>query len=95
MSVQVLVRGKLQAVRADPLLVNSTLLFATTMLMAGGGAAFWVVAARLQSAEVVGLAGSLVSAADALALFAQLGLNIALVRTLPISQRRAADVLTA
>jgi O-antigen/teichoic acid export membrane protein len=95
MSVQVLVRGKLQAVRADPLLVNSTLLFATTMLMAGGGAAFWVVAARLQSAEIVGLAGSLVSAADALALFAQLGLNIALVRTLPISQRRAADVLTA
>lgn len=77
------------------LLGNSVLVFATTMLMAGSGAVFWVVAARLAPAEDVGLAGSLVAAGDALALFAQLGLNIAIVRTLPASTRRAADVVTA
>lgn len=89
------VRSKLGVVRSDPVLANSALIFATTLMMAGGGAVFWVIAARLQSPENVGLAGSLVSAADALALFAQLGLNITLMRTMPISSRKAADVATA
>jgi O-antigen/teichoic acid export membrane protein len=85
----------LRAARHDQLLGNSALIFLTTALMAGAGALFWVIAARLASPEHVGLAGSLVAAGDSLALFAQLGLNIALLRTLPISSRRAADVLTA
>jgi O-antigen/teichoic acid export membrane protein len=95
MSAVQAVRTKLGAVRSDPVLVNSALIFATTLMMAGGGAVFWVIAARLQSTENVGLAGSMVAAADALALFAQLGLNITLMRTMPISQRKAADVTTA
>lgn len=86
---------KLRAVRADPMLMNSALMFATTILMAGGGAVFWVIAARLASPGDVGLAGSLVAAGDSLALFAQLGLNIALLRTMPTSSRKAADVVTA
>lgn len=77
------------------LLSNSLLVFATTILMAGAGALFWVIAARLAEPEEVGLAGSLVAAGDALALFAQLGLNIAIVRILPGSSRKAADVMTA
>src|SRR3954452_9396293 len=77
---------------SSKLLSNSLLVLITTLLMAGAGAAFWVIAARLGSPEDVGLAGSLVAAGDSLALFAQLGLNIALLRTLPISSRRAADV---
>ena len=81
--------------RNDPLLMNSALMFATTILMAGGGAVFWVIAARLASPEDVGLAGSLVAAGDSLALFAQLGLNIAVLRTMPTSSRKAADVVTA
>lgn len=92
---QLALRDRARAVTSDPVLVNSALVFATTLMMAGGGAVFWVVAARLQSAEDVGLAGSLVSAADSLALFAQLGLNITLMRTMPISRRKAADVATA
>ncbi len=88
-------RARLEALRADPLLVNSALMFTTTVLMAAGGALFWVVAARVQSPENVGLAGSLVSAGDAIALFAQLGLNITLMRILPTSERKAADVTTA
>jgi O-antigen/teichoic acid export membrane protein len=85
----------LRAARTDHLLGNSALILLTTALMAGAGALFWVIAARLGSPEDVGLAGSLVAAGDSLALFAQLGLNIALLRTLPTSSRRAADVLTA
>ena len=77
------------------LLSNSLLVLATTVLMAGAGALFWVIAARLAEPEEVGLAGSLVAAGDALALFAQLGLNIAIVRVLPASSRKAADVMTA
>ena len=89
------VSARLRAVRRDPLLMNSALILATTVLMAGGGAVFWVIAARVSTPEHVGLAGSLVSAGDSLALFAQLGLNIALVRTMPISTRKAADVSSA
>ena len=44
----------------DRMLANSALMFATTLMMAGRGALFWVVAARLQTPENVGLAGSLV-----------------------------------
>jgi O-antigen/teichoic acid export membrane protein len=77
------------------LLSNSLLVFLTTILMAGAGAVFWVIAARLASPGDVGLAGSLAAAGDSLALFAQLGLNIAIVRTLPTSSRRAADIVTA
>ena len=89
------VAHKLRAARSDTLVVNSTLIFMTTVLMAGGGAVFWVVAARLASPQDVGLAGSLVAAADSLALFAQLGLNIAILKTMPTSDRKAADVTTA
>ncbi len=88
-------RDRLQDLRSDRMLVNSVLLLTTTALMAAAGAVFWVVAARLHPPEVVGVAGSLVASADALALFAQLGLNIALVRTMQTSSRPAGDVLTA
>jgi O-antigen/teichoic acid export membrane protein len=90
-----MVLAKLRAARADNLVMNSALIFLTTVLMAGAGAVFWVIAARLASPEDVGVAGSMVAAADSLALFAQLGLNIAILKTMPVSDRRAADVLTA
>jgi O-antigen/teichoic acid export membrane protein len=88
-------REKVGSLRSDRLLANSALMFTTTVMMAAGGAAFWVIAARLSSPNDVGLAGSLVSASDSIALFAQLGLNITLLRTMPTSERRAADVTTA
>ena len=87
--------SRLRSLREDRLLTNSALIFATTVLMAGGGAVFWVIAARLATPADVGRAGSLVAAGDSLALFAQLGLNVALLRTMPTSTRQAADVLTA
>lgn len=80
---------------SNKLVSNSLVVLATTVLMAGAGAVFWVVAARLGTPQDVGLAGSLVAAGDSLSLFAQLGLNIAIVRTLPASTRRAADIVTS
>lgn len=95
MSALAAVRDKAQTLRRDEAMVKSVLMLATTLLMAGGGALFWVIAARLASPTQVGLAGSLVAAGDALALFAQLGLNIGIVRTMPISRDKAGDVTTA
>ncbi|WP_068121947.1 lipopolysaccharide biosynthesis protein, partial [Nocardioides massiliensis] len=46
-------------------------------------------------AETVGLAGAVVAASDTLALVAQLGLNIALVRTMPRSRHQFADFRVA
>jgi O-antigen/teichoic acid export membrane protein len=91
----VLVKQRLVSLRSDRMLTNSAMLFATTLLMGLAGALFWVVAARLQTPAVVGLAGSLVAASEAIALLAQLGLNIALMRTMPVSDRKAADMVTA
>jgi O-antigen/teichoic acid export membrane protein len=86
---------RVRAVRRDPLMMNSVLVLLTTILMAAGGAVFWVIAARVATPQEVGLAGSLVSAGDSLALFAQLGLNVALVRVLPTSSRQGSDALVA
>lgn len=85
------VRGLVAGARSDRMLANSALLFTTSALMAGFGALFWVLAARLYPAETVGLAGAVVAASDTLALVAQLGLNIALVKTMPRSRHQAAD----
>ncbi|SDT02757.1 Membrane protein involved in the export of O-antigen and teichoic acid [Nocardioides scoriae] len=85
------VRGALR----DPLLANSWLMLATTVLMAAAGGVFWVIAARIATPRDVGLASSLVTAGEALAVLAQLGLNISMVRVLQRSDRRSADVLMA
>lgn len=85
------VRGALK----DPLLANSWLMLANTVLMAAAGGVFWVIAARLAAPRDVGLASSLVAAGEALAILAQLGLNISMVRVLQRSDRPSADVLVA
>jgi len=84
-----------RAVLADPMLRNSALGLVLTVLMAGAGALFWVIAARLRPAADIGLAGSLVTAGEALAVLSLLGYNVALVRTMPHSDRPAADVRAA
>lgn len=76
----------------DPMVRNSWLIVATMVLMAGAGSLFWVIAARLHGPAEVGLAGSLVTTAEALAVFSMLGLNITLVRVLPTSRHQAGDI---
>lgn len=87
--------ARVRASLRDPLIVNSSLILTTTLLMAVAGSLFWVIAARLATPDQIGVASSLVSTTEALAVFAQLGLNITLIRTMPSSDRRASDVATA
>ncbi len=75
--------------------VDSVLLFSKSLLAALAQGIFWLVAARLQPPEVVGVAGSLTSAALSLGFFSLLGLNFSLVRVLPASRRPASDVVTS
>lgn len=84
-----------RTLRSDPMLRNAALGLVLTGLMAGAGALFWVIAARLRPAADVGLAGSLVTAGEALAVLSLLGYNVALVRTMPTSERPTADVRAA
>lgn len=86
--------GGLAAALRAPELVDSTLILATSVLMAAAGAGFWLIGARLHDAAAVGIAGSLVSATVVISFAAQLGLNVTLVDTMPTSARRAADFVT-
>ena len=79
----------------DPLIRNSVLMLGTTLTMAVVGSIFWVLAARFASRTAVGLGSSLVTTAEALAIFALLGLDVSVLRTMPRSDRRASDALVA
>lgn len=88
------VRGIVTSLR-QPLVLDAGMQFATIVMQAVAVAGFWVVAARLQSATEVGVAGSLVAAVVALSYYAQLGLNTSLLRVLPTSSRPRDDVAVA
>lgn len=79
----------------EPLVLDSAMLFLTTVLMAAAGAAFWVIAARVHAPDVVGVAGSLISATVALAYCSQLGLNISLLDVLPHTDRQVPDIVAS
>ncbi|SHF49035.1 Membrane protein involved in the export of O-antigen and teichoic acid [Jatrophihabitans endophyticus] len=87
--------ARLRASLRDPLIRNSALMLVTTLSMALVGAVFWVVAARVASRGEVGLASSLVATTEALAIFAQLGLNVSLLRSMPRSDRPGSDTAVA
>ena len=89
------ITARFRAAQQDPLIRNSMLMLATTLIMAAVGSIFWVLAARLAPRSDVGLASSLVATTEALAIFAQLGLNVSLLRTMPRSSRPASDVVVA
>jgi O-antigen/teichoic acid export membrane protein len=88
------VRSLLAKVRADHLVRNSLWLVVSNALQAAIGFVFWIVMARLFSAQDVGLASSLISATTLLAFFALIGLNTTLMRYLPTARNRGA-LLTA
>lgn len=87
--------GDLARALRNPMVFDSALLFSKSVLAALTGTVFWLVAARLHSPSVIGVAGSLVSAGTALSFFSLLGLNYSVVKLLPRSTAPAADVLTS
>ena len=80
-TLSIFVPGR-SAVKHDILYANSFFLIATSAANAVLGFGFWAVAARLYSAEAVGLISALLSAGGFLAFAANLGLGQGLIRYL-------------
>jgi O-antigen/teichoic acid export membrane protein len=80
----------------DPLSRSAYSLMGNTVLTAGLGLGFWLLAARLFSSDEVGRDSALIVSMMALSTFGQLNLNIAIARFLPRAGRRtSAAVLGA
>jgi O-antigen/teichoic acid export membrane protein len=67
----------------DPLFKNAIHLIATTVATAALGFVFWMVVTRCYASEEVGLASTIISAMNLLAMLSLLGFNVALIRFLP------------
>ncbi|MGA7886789.1 MAG: hypothetical protein WCA44_13675 [Acidobacteriaceae bacterium] len=80
--------GLWNLIRTDQMLRNSLYLMLNMGVQAALGFAFWIIAARYFSTVSVGRATSLISASTLIAFLGQLGLNTALVKYLPVSNRR-------
>ncbi len=80
-------RGKLgalaQAELSEPLLRSAYSLAVNGVVTAGLGMAFWIVAARLFPAEVVGRDSALIAAMVQLSMIAQLNMSNAIIRFMP------------
>jgi len=70
-------------VRGDSLLRNSLFIMLTTIVNSAFGFVFWLLAARLFSAQVVGLTAALTSASTIIVLLASLGVGGMLIQSLP------------
>ena len=76
----------------DHLVRGSAFLMAATLTASAVGFAFWLVAARLYSPGEIGIASTLISATTLIAYLSLLGLNNSLIRYLPLSKNRDAEV---
>lgn len=56
---------------------------ANTLLMAGGGFVFWLVAARIADPATVGLATATIGAIGAISLFARMGIDVSFIQLIP------------
>ena len=72
----------------DPLYRNSIFLITSLFLNAVTGFIFWVIATRLYSAEDVGLASAIISAAMLLHLFSLMGFEFSLAHYIPSSDHK-------
>ena len=67
----------------DPLFKNSLFIMLTSASGAGFGFIFWVLAAKLYSAEDVGVATALISSMALIVLLSKLGLDFSIIRFFP------------
>ncbi|MEU9040151.1 MULTISPECIES: hypothetical protein [unclassified Kitasatospora] len=93
-SYATLLRARLRAATAgEPLLRNGHVLTASSIVTAGLGAVFWMLATRWYGAQYVGLGYAVLSAATLLSEVGQLNLADVLVRFLPAAGRRTRGLL--
>lgn len=74
---------------------NAVYLMLNSIILAGTGFFFWMIATRLYPTEVVGLASAAISAVGLLALLSTLGLDFGLIRFLPRSGEKATDMINS
>jgi O-antigen/teichoic acid export membrane protein len=76
-------RAEMQYHLHDPLLRNALFIMLTSITSAGFGFIFWMLAAKLYSAEDVGIATALISSIALLVLLSRFGLNFSIIRFFP------------
>lgn len=86
-------KEKLGRVWQIPFYQNTYYLMSGNIINSALGFVFWIIAARLYSFEIVGLGSAMISASRLLALFAELGLGISLVRYLPAAGKNGNDMI--
>src|SRR4030043_880838 len=86
-------REKLSRVWRTPFYQNTCYLMSGTIINSVLGFVFWILAAKLYAAEVVGLGSAIMSALRLLALFAELGWGISLVRYLPSAGKNGNEMI--
>ncbi|MDO8870317.1 MAG: oligosaccharide flippase family protein [Methanobacteriaceae archaeon] len=67
---------------------NSYFLIGNSLLFAGVGFVFWIIAARLYSTTEIGLGAAIISAMNFLSLFALLGFDISIIHYLPLEKNK-------
>ena len=78
---------RLRQYLSAPLYRNSLFLIANTVLVTGLGFFFWMVVARFYTPYEVGVGSAIISAVYFLALLGTLGLDVAIIRFLPKTQK--------
>jgi O-antigen/teichoic acid export membrane protein len=73
----------IERVRGDSLLRNGLFIMATPLATSAVGYVFWVVAAHLYGASVVGLTAAVISASTIIMLLSSIGVSGALIQSLP------------
>lgn len=76
----------------DPLFKNAIHLISTTFATAALGFVFWMIVTRCYASEEVGLASTIISSMNLLAMLSLLGFNVALIRFLPNSDEKEATI---
>ncbi len=71
----------------DPLYRNTFFIISTSILSAGFGFLFWILAARLYSQEDVGIATALISSMGMLILLSKLGFDQSIIRFFPTQDK--------
>ena len=81
------VPGYLHRAKSDSLVRNSLYLMASTVVTAGLGYVFWIVAAHAFTSEEVGIGSATISVCSTVALLTYLGSSATLIERLPTRER--------
>jgi O-antigen/teichoic acid export membrane protein len=83
------VRAFIDQARSDSLIRNSMFIMATTMASAAFGYLFWLLAARLYSPAIVGLAAAVISVTAIVLLVSSMGVGGMLIQSLPQQPKKS------